>query len=744
MSSPVPDTASSSLAAITDPSQGRGGQGGQAERAGRAGRGRGGRDNHNGGGRGRRAFHNNSSRRPKFRGSFQAIGGHVFELPEESNDRTQYSKTIDKLKEHIKTTYKETYMEIASLFSNPMTQPTVKRPAPLGEDATEDDKVIRNEKLKIYTKKTDALEQNMIAVHTIIWGQASPTMQTKIKSIKNYETKADNYDCLWLLQQIKAITMSFESKKNPMMSELEAKEQFYACKQDHNESPEDYMHKLKAWADVVKHCGGEIAGKWENVPEEFGTQEDREDAALEYTLAMAYIKGIDRTRYGVLAAELKNEYAKGKNDYPTDIATAFALVNLYETPKNEQLQQHNGSHKGNQQHEATKAEEGYTFVQNTTKPPIAGTDGRLFEKTLCYNCQSYGHYAGNCNEPNAKGTTLVYHGVVMAQTDEKICSPINKEWILLDTQSTVSVFNNEQYLTNIRESKGILRAITNGGFQDSHQVGEFPNLGTVWYNHKSIANILSMKEVRRVCRVTMDTSIEPTMCVHRLDGSIMKFEEQESGLYVFKPNSNAPINIYPHCTLVTTVEENKKMFTKRQVYNADLARELYRKIGRPGVDAFENMLRTNKIHNCPVTVDDARRAVTIYGPDIPKLKGTTTNGPPVAHVPNQNLMEVPRSILLHNSSVTLAIDFVYVNKIPFLTTISRNIGWRTIAPVPNRQKGTILKELNRLIVIYSNRGLPINSIHGDNEFACIRDDIGSIHLDIAAPNTHVPEIERSN
>ena len=83
------------------------------------------------------------------------------------------------------------------------------------EDATEDDKMIRNEKLKIYAKKTDALEQNLIAVHTIIWGQASPTVQTKIKSVKEYEAKADTYDCLWLLKQIKAITMNYESKRTP-------------------------------------------------------------------------------------------------------------------------------------------------------------------------------------------------------------------------------------------------------------------------------------------------------------------------------------------------------------------------------------------------------------------------------------------------------------------------------------------------------------------------------------------------
>jgi len=38
----------------------------------------------------------------------------------------QYSKTIDKLKEHIKIAYKETYMEIVSLFNDPMTQPTAR------------------------------------------------------------------------------------------------------------------------------------------------------------------------------------------------------------------------------------------------------------------------------------------------------------------------------------------------------------------------------------------------------------------------------------------------------------------------------------------------------------------------------------------------------------------------------------------------------------------------------------------
>ena len=94
---------------------------------------------------------------------------------------------------------------------------------------------------------------------------------------------------------------------------------------------------------------------------------------------------------------------------------------------------------------------------------------------------------------------------MLAQAND---SGIDPGWILLDSQSTISVFKNPAYLTNIRRSERTLRAITNGGHQDSNMVGDFPNLGEVWYNHNSIANILSLSDVRKVCRVTMDSDDE--------------------------------------------------------------------------------------------------------------------------------------------------------------------------------------------------------------------------------------------
>jgi hypothetical protein len=73
--------------------------------------------------------------------------------------------------------------------------------------------------------------------------------------------------------------------------------------------------------------------------------------------------------------------------------------------------------------------------------------------------------------------------------------------------------------------------------QESKLVGDFPNLGEVWFNDNSIANILSLADVRKVCRVTMDTADEPAMTIHRLDGSTMKFREHNCGLYVYDPSN---------------------------------------------------------------------------------------------------------------------------------------------------------------------------------------------------------------
>jgi hypothetical protein len=122
---------------------------------------------------------------------------------------------------------------------------------------------------------------------------------------------------------------------------------------------------------------------------------------------------------------------------------------------------------------------------------------------------------------------------MFVQADKRRTDIISPTWILLDSQSTVSVFKNRSLLTNIRPSSTTFQVHTNGGTQVSCQMGTIRNFGGVWFNTESLANTLSTAEVRKVCRITMDTSVDASMDVHSRDGSIMKFQEYKSGLYYY-------------------------------------------------------------------------------------------------------------------------------------------------------------------------------------------------------------------
>jgi hypothetical protein len=144
-------------------------------------------------------------------------------------------------------------------------------------------------------------------------------------------------------------------------------------------------------------------------------------------------------------------------------------------------------------------------------------------------------------------------------------------WILLDSQSTISVFRNRDLLTNIRPSKKTLRVHTNGGTQMSNEVGHVQNFGDVWFNTNSLANILSMA---KVCRILMDTSVKAAINVHRKDGSIMKFKEYKLGLYYYdtgnpsQEQTNDTRDSHDYLFL-NTVANNKAHYTRREIEGAD-------------------------------------------------------------------------------------------------------------------------------------------------------------------------------
>lgn len=148
-------------------------------------------------------------------------------------------------------------------------------------------------------------------------------------------------------------------------------------------------------------------------------------------------------------------------------------------------------------------------------------------------------------------------------------------WILPDSQSTVSVFKNRTLLSNIRQSPRTLRVHTHGSMQTSTEMGTIKNFGDAWFNTHSLANIFFMANVRKVCRITIDTSCEAIMIVHRQDDSLMKFQENKSGFYYFDTEAIHP---QPNLTstsqdslFLNTVATNKGAYTRRGIEGAEKA-----------------------------------------------------------------------------------------------------------------------------------------------------------------------------
>ena len=58
---------------------------------------------------------------------------------------------------------------------------------------------------------------------------------------------------------------------------------------------------------------------------------------------------------------------------------------------------------------------------------------------------------------------MVQQGIALTQLSEPLSYDVPREWILLDSQSTISLFNNDRLLHNIRAADDIMYVFTNGG-----------------------------------------------------------------------------------------------------------------------------------------------------------------------------------------------------------------------------------------------------------------------------------------
>jgi hypothetical protein len=167
--------------------------------------------------------------------------------------------------------------------------------------------------------------------------------------------------------------------------------------------------------------------------------------------------------------------------------------------------------------------------------------------------------------------------------------------------------------------------------------------------------------------------VESAFVVEKPDGTERRFIKTPLGLFCHDTTADPPnAGFLPSSgsatTLITTVDDKKSKYTARTYAQALLARKLQKMVGYPSTRDFMQLIDGNLIPNCPVSRADVVAAEDILGPSVDSLKGKTVRRGE-EHV-SSDILPVPRDILSLYRAVTLCVDIMYVNKLPFLVTIS--------------------------------------------------------------------------
>jgi hypothetical protein len=175
----------------------------------------------------------------------------------------------------------------------------------------------------------------------------------------------------------------------------------------------------------------------------------------------------------------------------------------------------------------------------------------------------------------------------------------------------------------------------------------------MWLNEGGVAAIMPLKVLKKKWPITYNSRCHNGQFVWHTDQGDIFIKNNSKGmpyLDIQEPKTEAALSF------IQTVGGNMEGYMRHEVEEARVAQEAQAMLGHPTDQECLGMVRSSMISNCPVTPTALQNANQIFGPN---LAGVTTN-----------YIEIPRAILEEHQRVTLAVDIMFVNGVPFLVSVS--------------------------------------------------------------------------
>ena len=353
--------------------------------------------------------------------------------------------------------------------------------------------------VEMFHKRQEALELNMSKAYAFLWEQCTKGMKNKIESRTDFLDKIKD-DPIELLKVIKVHAMHYQEHRYETAITVDALRVLVNLKQKDNESLQDYTRRFRIANDIfVSHSG--VESPFEYVRCMQGLEGFLESdttivktcrhKAYQQFLAYLYIDNADKAKYGSLLTGLQSQFSLGNNQYPTTLIEANNVLSEHRFDP----AVHRKQVKSNEE-------------KNDTQDPLTLSFAQFEDR--CYCCGKKGHKSPACREKNkpkeewvvnkitkireqallnaaGSANTSVTQGDATSVTTSNTSITSNQEradnimWsgahlnvqfyqasqlrdvILLDSESSTSIFCNPKLVTDIHETNEELELLTNGG-----------------------------------------------------------------------------------------------------------------------------------------------------------------------------------------------------------------------------------------------------------------------------------------